>query len=71
MVDDEAWRVYALRAADRFGDHGLVGVGLVERTGDQWRIDTFLLSCRVIGRQVETALIHVVSADASQAVVPA
>ncbi len=66
MVDDEAWRVYALRAADRFGDHGLVGVGLVESTGDQWRIDTFLLSCRVIGRQVETALIHVISADAAE-----
>jgi FkbH-like protein len=65
MVDDPAWRVYALKAADRFGDHGLVGVALVEGSGDDWRIDTFLLSCRVIGRHVETALIHAISADAS------
>jgi FkbH-like protein len=65
MVDDEAWAVYALRAADRFGEHGLVGVALVDRGGDDWRVDTLLLSCRVIGRQVETALIHVLSTEAS------
>lgn len=46
-----------LRLADRFGDHGLVGVAIARPAPEQWEIDTFLLSCRVIGRGVETALL--------------
>nr|VFJ65121.1 MAG: HAD-superfamily phosphatase, subfamily IIIC/FkbH-like domain-containing protein [Candidatus Kentron sp. FW] len=38
---------------DRFGDYGLVGVMLFEQTRDAIRVDTFLLSCRALGRGVE------------------
>ncbi len=51
-----------LRLADRFGDHGLVGVAIARPAHEQWEIDTFLLSCRVIGRGVETALLAQLSA---------
>ncbi len=54
---DARWRVYALSAADRFGDYGLVGVAITSRSGDVCEIDSFLLSCRIIGRSVETALL--------------
>jgi FkbH-like protein len=50
-----------LRLADRFGDHGLVGVALAAPSGSQWVIDTFLLSCRVIGRGVESILLSQVA----------
>jgi len=47
-----------IRVADRFGDNGLVGVAIaLPELDGRWLIDTFLLSCRVIGRQVETALL--------------
>jgi FkbH-like protein len=46
-----------LRLTDRFGDHGLVGVAIAVREGSAARIDTLLLSCRVLGRGVETALL--------------
>lgn len=47
-----------LRLQDRFGDTGLVGVALaLPETSERWRIDTFLLSCRVIGRSAETLLL--------------
>jgi predicted enzyme involved in methoxymalonyl-ACP biosynthesis len=46
-----------LRLKDRFGDHGLVGVAIAKPDGGDWLIDTFLLSCRVIGRGAETALL--------------
>jgi FkbH-like protein len=47
-----------LRARDRYGDYGLVGVALaVPETEETWRIDTFLLSCRALGRRVEDALL--------------
>jgi len=46
-----------LRVSDRFGDHGLVaviiGVAADEVSRDAVRIDTWLMSCRVIGRTVE------------------
>lgn len=49
--------VIEVSASDRFGDHGVIGTAIVERTETAARIDTLLLSCRVIGRGVETALL--------------
>lgn len=58
MIDNGAIALW-LRVADRFGDNGLVGVALALNTkGKDWTVDTFLLSCRVIGRGVETALLR-------------
>lgn len=48
--------VIAVHAWDRFGANGLVGVAIVRRHELDCEIDTFLLSCRVIGRGVEKAL---------------
>ncbi len=62
---DAAWRVDALTASDRFGDYGLVGVAITNRIGDVCEIDSFLLSCRVIGRSVETALLSHVAREAA------
>lgn len=43
---------------DRFGDNGLIAVGIVlPEDAATWRLDSFLMSCRVIGRGVETALL--------------
>ena len=55
-------RVFCLSVRDRFGDSGLVGVAIVSRTGGEAEVDTLLLSCRVIGRTVETAMLaHIVA----------
>jgi len=43
--------------ADRFGDYGLVGALIYETGHDRFRVDTLLLSCRVLGRGVEHALV--------------
>ena len=42
---------------DRFGDYGLVGVLMCEAEADRYKVDTLLLSCRVLGRGVEHALV--------------
>ena len=57
MAERPEWQVSSMRVRDRFGDHGLVGVAITHDQGDVCKIDTFLLSCRVIGRTVETALL--------------
>jgi len=50
-------QVLSMRLRDRFGDHGLIGVAITRDEAEICEIDTFLLSCRVIGRAVETALL--------------
>ncbi|MFA5880361.1 MAG: HAD-IIIC family phosphatase [Candidatus Margulisiibacteriota bacterium] len=37
---------------DRFGDYGITGVIIIKK-GEVWEIDTFLLSCRVLGKKIE------------------
>jgi FkbH-like protein len=51
------WNCFSIRVRDRFGDNGLVGVALTHHQGAVSEIDTLLLSCRVIGRTVETAFL--------------
>ena len=54
----------AIRVRDRFGDAGVVGLALAKMEDDACRIDSLLLSCRVIGRGVETALLAYIGAQA-------
>ena len=42
--------------SDRFGEYGLVGLVIFGPSGDALKIDTMLLSCRVLGRGVEHAM---------------
>jgi FkbH-like protein/FkbM family methyltransferase len=46
-----------VRVSDRFGDYGLVGAILYEARADRLAVDTLLLSCRVLGRGVEHAVV--------------
>lgn len=47
------YEVFYLKLKDRFGDAGIVGISILEYMKDYAVIDTFLLSCRIIGRGVE------------------
>ncbi len=42
---------------DKFGDNGIIGVVILEFTEIECVIDTFLLSCRVLGRRVEEMIL--------------
>jgi FkbH-like protein len=57
MLEDATCGVFWLRVADRFGDNGIVGAAIVQRRDDVVFIESLLLSCRVIGRTVETAFL--------------
>ena len=64
---DPTWRIYTVRVLDRFGDNGLTGVVIIHLQNDVCEIDTLLLSCRVIGRTVETALLATIATHAGAA----
>jgi len=54
---DRDWLVTTVQVRDRFGDNGIVGLMMARMVAGELHIDTFLLSCRVIGRDVETAML--------------
>lgn len=56
-MTDPTWLLTTVQVQDRFGDHGIVGLMLAQTHDDRIDIDTFLLSCRVIGRTIETAML--------------
>jgi FkbH-like protein len=66
MAKQPEWNIFSIRVRDRFGDHGVVGVAIAHDQGEQCEVDTFLLSCRVIGRTVETALLAHIAKSAAE-----
>ena len=56
-------QLYCMTVGDKFGDYGLVGVAIVRREADAASFDTLLMSCRVLGRGIETAFISVIVDD--------
>jgi len=59
-IEQSNWDVLGIQVTDSFGDNGIVGVVILKPiTEEDWEIDTFLMSCRVIGRKVETAMLAV------------
>lgn len=56
MLDDPLCRMATFSVADRHGDYGVSGMIIIQQDKDdpsQAVIDSFLMSCRVIGRNVE------------------
>jgi FkbH-like protein len=50
--------MYALSVSDKFGDSGVTGVIILEKIDTQTReIDTLLMSCRILGKQIEYAFL--------------
>jgi FkbH-like protein len=47
-----------VRLADTFGDNGMISVIICRRDASRWQIDTWLMSCRVLGRRVEQAVLQ-------------
>ncbi len=51
-------QLWTFRVLDRFGDAGLTGLLGLEKNGAEVEVVDFVLSCRVMGRQVEQAIWH-------------
>jgi FkbH-like protein len=60
-IRDDNTFVYHFSLADSFGDSGIVGLAIIERvSNNKVRMDTFLMSCRVIGRMAEQAFLNAI-----------
>ncbi|MBR73918.1 MAG: hypothetical protein CL872_03140, partial [Dehalococcoidaceae bacterium] len=66
MSNDANFSVGCAQVSDKFGDNGITGVYIVKKDNRSWLIDTFLLSCRVMGRGVENAILSQILKDAKK-----
>jgi FkbH-like protein len=53
FINDDNYLVSSFTLMDKFGDYGITGLSIVKLDGNLAFFDTFLMSCRVIGRNVE------------------
>jgi FkbH-like protein len=68
LLGNSAYMVLGLRVSDRFGDSGVTGLAIVDRTRPEaWMVQDFLLSCRVLGRTIENAFLSWLIARAAGA----
>lgn len=63
--DSEAFTLQ-VRLADRFGDNGMISVIIFRKGSDTWEADSWLMSCRVLGRRVEQAVLAIVAKAARE-----
>ncbi len=55
---DTNYFIGCAQVEDKFGDNGITGVFIVHKENQkEWFLDTFLLSCRVMGREVEKGIL--------------
>ena len=64
IIDDPDAIGIALRLIDRFGDNGIIGIVIAHREGSDLNLDTWLMSCRVLGRRVEQATLQILASQA-------
>lgn len=58
--------IWTFRVADKFGDYGLCGVGSLMKEGNRGRVMDLVLSCRVMGRGVEEAMLSTLAQKAKE-----
>ena len=64
LSNDTNFSVGCAQVLDKFGDNGVTGVYIVKKNETYWIIDTFLLSCRIMGRGVENAILSQILKEA-------
>lgn len=57
LTQDDKTRCFVIEASDRFGDYGIIGLVILAEHKEKLVLDTFLLSCRILGRRVEDVVL--------------
>ena len=57
ITEDPKKRVFLYQVTDVFGDNGIVAAAIVDTAGELPEITDFVMSCRVMGRNIENAVI--------------
>ena len=66
FANDKKMLVGCAQVKDKFGDNGITGVYIVKKENSEWIIDTFLMSCRIMGRGIENGILSAIPEDAKK-----
>ena len=67
LSSDDKKIVSSVEVSDKFGNSGITAVFIIEKLDhDEWNLDTFLLSCRVMGRNIENAIMSYIINQANK-----
>ena len=60
FTDSDNYTLLAIDVTDKFGDNGITGLAIIQHAGNEAVIDTFLMSCRIIGRNIEFKFFEII-----------
>ena len=56
--DDKNMIIECVKIEDKFGNNGITGVYVIRKNNsEEWLLDTFLLSCRIMGKDIEKGIL--------------
>lgn len=64
LIADASTLTLQVRLTDQFGDNGMICAVIAAPHGHDWLLDTWVMSCRVVGRMVEQAVLNRIVAEA-------
>ena len=64
--EDSSYFTRQIRLTDALGDNGMISVIICKKNALTWEIDTWLMSCRVLGRRVEEAVLLDIVSNAKE-----
>lgn len=66
LASRKDYTVLYIKVKDKYGDYGIAGVVIIRKGIKEWIIEAFLLSCRILGRNIEDAVFSALIAKASK-----
>ena len=66
MLLNKNYWIRCVQVKDKFGDSGITGVFIIKKEESEWVIDSFLLSCRIMGRKIEDGILSYIVQKAKE-----
>jgi len=63
LASSKNTKIYIASVSDKYGDNGKVSLAIVNLVGEEAVIDSFIMSCRVMGRYIEDQIIDYIEND--------
>ena len=60
MINSKEHEIFCVSLRDKFGAYGIIGLVFLKHIEKSIHIENFLMSCRALGRKVESALLSFV-----------
>ncbi|MBT4764549.1 HAD-IIIC family phosphatase [bacterium] len=67
FLNNDSYYAIQVKLSDTFGDNGVVSIIICDKNSSEWVIDTWVMSCRVLGRRLEEFIFYEIVRSAKTA----